>query len=46
MDSLTILVVALFAALIFPLLAVAIYQRGRRRHDRAMCRRRTQKIEL
>jgi hypothetical protein len=46
MDSTSMLVVALGAALLFPMLAVFVYQRRQRRHDRAMGRRRTQKIKL
>ena len=37
---------AFVVASLFPLIAVVIYQRRQRLHDRAMGRRRTQKIEL
>jgi hypothetical protein len=40
------LAVGIGAALLFPIVAVAIYQRRERRHHRRMGRRKTDKIRL
>jgi hypothetical protein len=40
------LAVGIGAALLFPILAVAVYQRRERRHHRRMGKRKTDKIQL